>query len=75
MEPFIPHEVLSRVIYGATVVRAWREHLGLSQPEVAARLGIPSLDYARQEASDSLWRPVSGSIAAALGINPEQLDV
>ena len=73
MEPLIPHEVLSRVIHGVTAVRAWREHLGLPQSEMASRLGMPSLDYARKETNDSLWLPLRDNIAAALGIREEQL--
>jgi hypothetical protein len=75
MGPFIPHDVLSRVIHGASVVRAWREHFGLSQMELAQRMGIPGKEFALQEANDSWWRPLQARIAAALGIDPEQLDI
>ena len=75
MEPFTPHDVLSRMIYGATVVRAWREHLSLSQHEIARRLGITVLDFARLQADETMWRPLQGKIAAALRIDPARLDI
>ncbi|WP_347333647.1 helix-turn-helix domain-containing protein, partial [Ralstonia pseudosolanacearum] len=50
----IPHAVIERTVEGATPVRAWREHLGLTQAEVAGRLGISQPAYAQQESSDRL---------------------
>lgn len=73
-EGAIPHEVVSATVDGATPVRAWREHLRLTQAEVAERLGIAQSSYAKQEASDSLRRSSIEKIAAALGITFEQLD-
>lgn len=70
----IPHEVVSATVDGATPVRAWREYLGLSQSDVAERLGIAPSSYARQETSALPSRPVVEKIAAALGITFEQLD-
>ena len=70
----IPHEVVSATVDGATPVRAWREHLKLTQADVAARLGIAQSSYAKQENSDSLRRSTLEKIAAAFGITVEQLD-
>ncbi|MGO3868803.1 MAG: helix-turn-helix domain-containing protein [Alcaligenes sp.] len=70
----IPHAVVSSTIDGATPVRAWREHLGLKQAELAARLGISQSAYAQQESSERLRKSSLERIAAALGITPEQLD-
>lgn len=70
----IPHEVVSRTVDGATPVRAWREHLGFTQAQVAAKLGITQGAYAQQEGSDKLRRSTREKIAAALGIFPQQLD-
>ncbi|MHA6820152.1 helix-turn-helix domain-containing protein [Ralstonia pseudosolanacearum] len=70
----IPHAVIERTVEGATPVRAWREHLGLTQAEVAARLGISQPAYAQQESSDRLRKASRDRIAAALGILPAQLD-
>jgi hypothetical protein len=35
---YIPHEVVGKIVAGATVCRAWREYLELTQAEVAARM-------------------------------------
>jgi DNA-binding XRE family transcriptional regulator len=70
----IPNEVVRSVVDGMTTVRAWREHLGLTQVEVAQKLGITQPSYAKQEASNGL-RPASiKKIARALGLTPSQLD-
>lgn len=70
----IPQDVMSRVVDGATPARAWREHLGLTQADVASRLGIAQPSYAKQEASNALRKASRNKIAAALGINSAQLD-
>ena len=70
----IPHHIVSRVVDGATPVRAWREHLDLTQAEVAERLSISQPAYAQQENSQRLRRTSREKIAAALGITPQQLD-
>lgn len=70
----IPHDVISRSVDGATPVRAWREHLGLTQADVAERLGISQSAYAQQEGSDRLRRASREKIAAALGIKATQLN-
>ena len=70
----IPQAVVSLTVDGATPVRAWREHLGLTQVEVAARMGISQSAYAQQEGSDRLRKASREKIATALGITAAQLD-
>ncbi|HEX7682313.1 MAG TPA: helix-turn-helix transcriptional regulator [Trinickia sp.] len=70
----IPHEVVSRTVDGATPLRAWREHLGLTQAQVAKRLGISQSAYAQQERSEHLRKSTREKIASALGIRESQLD-
>ncbi|MEI2416199.1 helix-turn-helix transcriptional regulator [Orrella sp. JC864] len=70
----IPHDVVSRTVDGATPTRAWREHLGLTQAEVARRLGISQSAYAQQENSERLRKASREKIAGALGITAAQLD-
>jgi len=70
----IPHDVISRTVDGATPLKAWREHLGLTQADVAERLGVTQSAYAQQENSDRLRKSSREKIAAALGITQEQLD-
>ncbi|RKE35279.1 helix-turn-helix protein [Paraburkholderia sp. BL23I1N1] len=70
----IPHEVVSRTVDGAPPARAWREHLGLTQADVAAKLGITQSAYAQQENGQRLRKSTREKIAGALGITAEQLD-
>jgi len=72
----IPHEVVERMVMeNMTPVRAWREHLGITQEEMAKRLGISQSAYSQQEAAPKNRKSTREKIAAALGIMPEQLDV
>jgi len=72
----IPNAVVNKVINkDMTPIRAWREHLGLTQTEVARRLGISQSAYAQQEAKEPVRKATREKIAAALGIAAEQLAV
>ncbi|MFA5520169.1 MAG: helix-turn-helix transcriptional regulator [Castellaniella sp.] len=73
-QALIPHDVISRTADGVTPLRAWREHLGLTQAEVAKRLEITQSAYAQQENSQRLRKTSRDKIAAALGITGAQLD-
>jgi predicted transcriptional regulator len=72
----VPNEVVERVVVSKlTPIRAWREHLGLIQVEVAKRLGISQAAFAQVEATDA--RPRKSTlrrVAQALGLSVEQLD-
>ncbi len=74
-QDLIPHEVVTRVVDGLTPVRAWREHLNLTQEEVARRLGITQPAYAQQEAVAKPRKATREKIAAAFAISPQQLDL
>lgn len=74
--PTIPNAVVNKVINkDMTPIRAWREHLSLTQTEVARRLGISQSAYAQQEAKEPVRKATREKIALALGIVPEQLAV
>ncbi len=73
-DTLIPHDVVSRTVSGASPLRAWREHLGLTQAEVAERLAISQSAYAQQERSERLRPRSRQRIAQALGLSPQQLD-
>jgi len=76
LEPdLIPHQVVSRIVDGATPIRAWREHLSLTQDEVARRLGISQPAFAQQESVAKPRRATREKIAAAFGIHPDQLEL
>jgi DNA-binding XRE family transcriptional regulator len=70
----IPHEVVSATVDGVTPSRAWREHLGLQQAEVAARMGISQPAYSQLEAKKRLSKSSREKVGAALGITADQLD-
>ena len=73
-EGFIPNDVVSATVDGTTPMKAWREHLRLTQAEVAGRLGVSQAGYAQMEGAA---RPRNGTlvrVADALGITLEQLD-
>jgi len=71
----IPHDVISRTVDGASPVRAWREHLNLTQAEMAARLRISQPAYSEQEGGQlRLRKTTKEKIATALGITLDQLD-
>ena len=72
---WIPHEVVkANVVNGVSMIRAWRDYLGLTQKELAKRAGMTQPALARLEKSDS--KPRIGTlrkISAAMEINLEQL--
>jgi DNA-binding transcriptional regulator YiaG len=71
----IPHEVVRRALADdMSPARAWREHLGLTQAEVADRLGVSQSAYAQQETSQRMRKASREKIANALGITPAQLN-
>lgn len=75
-EALIPHEVVERmVLEDMTPIRAWREHLGITQGQMAERLGISQSAYSQQESNPKVRKATREKIAAALGILPAQLDV
>lgn len=75
-ETAVPNEVVERVIMGkVTPIRAWREHLGLTQSEVAARMEISQAALAQIESPEAHPRKSTlRRVAQALGIQLEQLD-
>ncbi len=70
----IPHDVVSATVDGASPMKAWREHLGLTQAEVATRLGVSQASYAQSEAAARPRKSTVMRVAKALCIAVEQLD-
>ena len=74
-EALVPNEVVGMVIkQDMTPIRAWREYLGFTQAEIAAKLGISQAAYAKQENSKHPRESTKKKIAKALGITFEQID-
>lgn len=74
-EVLIPHEVVVLVhLHDKPMIRAWREHLGLSQRVVAGRMGVSQPAYAKMEAKGAKPRVATlKKIAAAFGVQWEQI--
>ena len=70
-----PQEVVeANVVRGESLLKAWREHLGLTQAEVAKRIGMSQPAYTKIEKKGSHPRtPTLRKIAAALELSLEQL--
>lgn len=73
--PTIPHEVVGMVVKNNySLLRAWREHLGVTQEEMARRLNIKQAAISQQEAPEKKPRPATlKKWAEALEITVEQL--
>ena len=74
-EVLLPHEVVKiSTLGGMSLIRAWREHLGLTQEEVAQRMGITQPAYAKIESGKTQPRMATQKrLAAAMGVEWEQL--
>jgi DNA-binding XRE family transcriptional regulator len=75
-EATIPHEVLGLVVKNnKTPIAAWREYLGLTQDEMASRMGITQPSFARMESAKRKLRIATlKKIASAMNIQWEQLE-
>jgi DNA-binding XRE family transcriptional regulator len=71
----VPHEVVSIMIDNDwSLLRAWREYLGLTQKEVADRAGITQAALSQMESGEQKMRKITREkLAAAIGLTPEQL--
>ena len=74
-ESLVPNEVVNLTFdHDWTPMRAWREHLGLTQAEVAARVGISQAAYAQMENAAKPRPATLKKIAVALGLTPDQIN-
>lgn len=67
-EFMIPEEIVRRELAGESAVKLWREHLGLTQQELANRAGI-SKPYLSQIESGKRQGTVDTLSAIALSLN------
>lgn len=72
---WFPQEVVeANVVRGDSLLKAWREHLGLTQAEVARRAGMSQPAYAKLEKPGANPRTSTlRKLARALEISLEQL--
>lgn len=72
----VPNEVVGYMVKeGLSPLAAWRKHLGLSQAQVAERMGITQSAYAQQELAAKPRKTTRERVAAALGVTPDLLDI
>ena len=64
----MPHDVVGRMVAGTPPLRAWREHLGITQKEMGLRMGVSRSTYRRYEQSPRLSVSVRKSAAIVMGI-------
>ena len=70
----VPNEVVNISFErGVSALAAWREHFGLTQAEVACRIGITQSAYAQMERVKWPRKASLEKVAAALGLEVEQL--
>lgn len=71
----IPHEVAARhLVEGVSLLRAWREHLGLTQAALGERLGVSQAQVAQWERPGARPRHATLRKAAeAMGLRVAQL--
>lgn len=70
----VPNEVVNLSFErGVSAMAAWREHLALTQAEVASRIGITQAAYAQMERVKQPRKATLGKVASALGLEVEQL--
>lgn len=70
----VPNEVVTLAYErGISPMCAWREHFDLTQAEVAARIGITQAAYAQMERVKQPRKATLEKVAAALGLEAEQL--
>jgi DNA-binding XRE family transcriptional regulator len=73
----IPQAVVeAHILKNIPIIKAWREHLGLTQQEVAEKSGMLQSAYARLESQKANPRADTLlHIALAMGLSVEQFDV
>jgi DNA-binding XRE family transcriptional regulator len=70
----VPNEVVNLSFErGVSAMAAWREHFGHTQAELAARIGVTQAAYAQMERVKQPRRATLEKVAAALGLEVEQL--
>ena len=72
----VPGEVIHKIFLDKKKpARAWREHLGKTQTEVAKAMGITQGAYSQMEKVDNPQKETLFKVAKALGIEADLLDL
>ncbi len=70
-EEYVPAALVERLVNGESPLKVWREHRGLTQQELAARLGlskmtISGLETGKRDTSSRNWRRLAEVLAVDL---------
>ncbi len=71
----IPHEVVKLSVKHGSLIKAWRAHKGLSQKDVAKRMGVSQAAYSQMEKGKKHNAETLAKIAKAFRIDPLQLNL
>lgn len=75
-EKTIPHEIIKNIAHqGISPVQAWREYLGLTQAQVAEKIGISQAAYCQMEKAKKIRKTTKLKIAAAFDIDYSQINI
>ncbi len=76
-ETYLPDDIVRmNILEGMSLPRAWREYKGLTQAQVATKLGISQPAMAQMERPDANLRiKTLNKLADVLGITVEQLSI
>lgn len=73
-EPTTPHEVVGIMVKSnVSIIRAWREYLGLTQQEVADKMGITQAALSQIESNTRPRKETLQKLAAIFGVEVSQL--
>ena len=72
----LPHEVVeANVLHHVPIIKAWREHLGMTQEQLAEKSGMKQSALARLESGNGKPRSSTlAKLAAALGVRSDLLE-
>lgn len=75
-EKTIPHEIIKTIAHqGISPIQAWREFLGFTQAQVAAKMNISQAAYCQMEKAAKIRKATKKKIADALDIEVSQIDI
>ncbi|MET2951761.1 helix-turn-helix domain-containing protein [Vibrio owensii] len=72
-QPTIPLEVVRMKLSGDSSIKAWRRHLGISQSELADKMGVTQATISNQEKVKNPHDATIKRMAEVLGLDPKQL--
>lgn len=70
---WFPNDVVKANVRGDTLIKAWREHFGLTQGELAKKAGMKQPALARLEKAGNARTSTLKKLADAMSITVEQL--